>query len=362
MSAIQIDPFDPDKVIYTTGEGLWGSANITAADSGKPALWGFPNEGLEETVVNQIVSPPQGAPLLSVVSDIGGFRHEDLDRSPAKGFFTDPQLNSSTGLDFAALAPSVIVRVGYGDGKTPRGAYSMDDGATWRPFASEPASSRKGAGKVAISADGKTVVWSPEKGTPFWTSDWGKSWSPCLGLTEDMRVESDRVNPSKFYSFNRETGQLLESLDQAQSFAVRIVPVAPKGNYDVVAATPGMEGDLWVAAGNGVFHTADSGVTFVSLDGMSKVLAIGFGRAADGSSHPAIYINGIAAAVEGIYRSDDAGHSWVRVDDPEHQFGWKNSITGDPRMYGRVYLATGGRGIVYGDPLPAKQIPTQSQP
>jgi photosystem II stability/assembly factor-like uncharacterized protein len=295
------------------------------------------------------VSPPQGAPLLSVVSDIGGFRHEDLDRSPANGFFIDPQLNSSTGLDFAELAPSVVVRVGYGDGKTPRGGYSLDDGVTWRPFAGEPPS-QKGAGKIAISADGKTVVWSPEKGTPFWTADWGKSWSPCQGLSEDMQVESNRVNPSKFYSFNRETGQLLESLDKAQNFAVRTVPVAPRGNYDVIAATPGMESDIWVGAGDKVFHSADSGITFVPLDGMNKVFAIGFGRPAAGTSNPAIYMNGIAANVEGTYRSDDAGRSWVRVDDPEHQFGGVNSITGDPRVYGRVYLATGGRGIVYGDP------------
>jgi hypothetical protein len=86
---------------------------------------------------------------------------------------------------------------------------------------------------------------------------------------------------------------------------------------------------------------------------MEKVNAIGFGMAGTGKSTPALYMNGIAAKEEGMFRSDDAGQSWVRVDDARHQFGWKNSITGDPRVFGRLYLATGGRGIIVGEPVVA---------
>jgi hypothetical protein len=39
--------------------------------------------------------------------------------------------------------------------------------------------------------------------------------------------------------------------------------------------------------------------------------------------------------------------------DDQHQFGSAIChVTGDPRIYGRVYFATGGRGIIYGDPAP----------
>jgi len=353
MNDIKIDPFNPDEVIYGTGEGLWGSANVTAADTGKPTLWGFPNDGLEEIVANQLISPPEGAHLLSVVSDVSGFRHEDVDKTPANGFFIDPQLNSGTGIDFAALAPQVAVRVGYGDGKTPRGGYSLDNGLTWKPFAGEPPGSTKGAGKVAISADGKTVVWTPEKGTAYWTADWGKNWTLCAGLPEKLTIVSDRMSPARFYSFNPETGQFMESLDKAATFATRTQPLAAKGSYAVIAATPGVEGDLWIGADHKVFHSTDSGVTFVTLEGMADVYTIGFGHPAPDSSIPVIYMNGTAANTEGTFRSDDGGQDWITIDDPQHQFGWKNSITGDPRIYGRVYLATGGRGIIYGEPSDA---------
>jgi len=47
---------------------------------------------------------------------------------------------------------------------------------------------------------------------------------------------------------------------------------------------------------------------------------------------------------------DDAGLSWVRINDDKHQYGnIGEAITGDPRIYGRVYIGTNGRGIIYGD-------------
>jgi xyloglucan-specific exo-beta-1,4-glucanase len=77
--------------------------------------------------------------------------------------------------------------------------------------------------------------------------------------------------------------------------------------------------------------------------------AVGFGMPAPGQSYPAVYLAGSVASVWGVYRSDDIGVTWQRIDDPQHQFGWINCLTGDPRLYGRVYLGTGGRGILYGD-------------
>jgi hypothetical protein len=63
--------------------------------------------------------------------------------------------------------------------------------------------------------------------------------------------------------------------------------------------------------------------------------------------------------VTGLFRSDDQGASWVRINDDQHQFGlgngWIHCMCADPRIYGRVYFGTEGRGIIYGD-LPSPQL------
>jgi xyloglucan-specific exo-beta-1,4-glucanase len=52
----------------------------------------------------------------------------------------------------------------------------------------------------------------------------------------------------------------------------------------------------------------------------------------------------------GIFRSTDEGRNWLRIDDSMHHYGFVGVISGDPKVFGRVYLGTNGRGIPYGDP------------
>jgi len=79
---------------------------------------------------------------------------------------------------------------------------------------------------------------------------------------------------------------------------------------------------------------------------------VGFGRAAPGRRSPAVFIVAVVSGEEGIFRSDDEGATWVRINDDRHGYGEMRAITGDPRIYGRVYFGTGGRGILYGDIAP----------
>jgi hypothetical protein len=49
-------------------------------------------------------------------------------------------------------------------------------------------------------------------------------------------------------------------------------------------------------------------------------------------------------------RLDRRGRNRQRINDGAHQWSWTGkAISGDPEVYGRVYIATNGRGLIYGD-------------
>ncbi len=359
MGDVEIDPFDSNRALYVTGQGVWESNDVAASDRGLPTHWAFSARGLEETVALDLISPPSGAHLVSGVGDIGGFKHNRLDASPPEGMFSNPIFANTESLDFAEQSPAFVVRTGTSghgrEGGPSHGAYSTDGATTWTPFETEP--DGNGAGKVAVSADGRTIVWTPRGGVAHYSRDRGATWHRAGRLDTRMSVVSDRVNPNKFYAYDLRRGQVQVSTDGGETFSVgaRNLPVG----YVTLHAAPGFEGELWLSTGNGARHTAgnglyrstDSGQSFRRVETIAEVYALGFGKAAPRRGYPAIYVAGKVANVQGLFRSDDTGQTWTRINDDRHQFGQINVITGDPRIYGRVYIGTGGRGILYGDPV-----------
>ncbi len=361
MGDIAIDPFDTGHVMYVTGQGVWSSEDADAADSDKPTHWIFSDRGLEETVVAGLVSPPAGPPLLSVVGDLGGFRHDDVDAPSAGGMFHNPIFGSGTGLDVAWLKPEVVARVGYSDSKK-NGAYSLDGGATWTPFPTNPPG--KGAGAIAVSADGATFLWAEKEGPPAYSHDRGATWTRAEGLPApgkipdwapvNIRPAADRVNPKKFYVFDVLQGRAYRSVDGGEHFVESATGLPSLPDYNLgsgsAQAVPGVEGDVWLTTGKGVYRSKDSGHIYESVGSVTDANALGFGKAAPGAKYPAVFLIGKVGDLAGFFRSDDAGSTWARINDDHHNFGFAGVITGDPRVYGRVYIGTGGRGIVYGQP------------
>jgi hypothetical protein len=94
MSCVVIDPFDLDHVMFTTGYGIWACRDITNADKDAPTSWSFDDEGFEETVPIGLISPPEGAHLLSALGDIDGYRHEDLTKAQLQ-YTSPPRFSNS---------------------------------------------------------------------------------------------------------------------------------------------------------------------------------------------------------------------------------------------------------------------------
>ncbi len=302
-----------------------------------------------------LVSPPAGAHLLSGLGDIDGFRHDDLGVSPAQGTFAGVRFGNTLDMAFAAKNPAVIVRTGTGNNNA-HAAISRDGGKNWEAFAAEPAGSFNG-GTIAVSADGKIIVWTARRGAAEFSRDGGTNWVECAGLSSGVRVIADTVNSSRFYAFYSRTGKFLYSTNGAENFFESAAAFSPSEsradgseNFGALAAAPEHEGDVWLALrGDGLYHSADGGADFANVKNVDEAGAIGFGKAADGKDFPAIFLAGKISGVTGVFRSTDAGSNWTRVNDDAHQFGAVTRLTGDPRVFGRVYLATSGRGVICGE-------------
>ena len=363
MSDVEIDPANRDRIIFNTGYGLWASTNATATDHGAPVHWVFHNRGLEETVPLALISPPEGAHLLSGVGDIDGFVHDDFTVSPAAGRFAAPGYKNTEWLDYAALQPRTIVRSGttYKHDRI-HAAVSDDGGRTWAALATEPPhpadSQPFTTGPVALSADGKIITWTPSGDHPVFTTDRGKSWSVTKELPVNARVIGDRVDPRTLYGYDAATGAFFVSTDGAATFlrsTAELPTVAQKrGGHDfgALVAVPGFAGETWLAAGGQLFRLTKRGAGVHPFPALKEVSSDGFGRAAPGADYPAVFIVGTVDAGHGVYRSDDGGTTWVRLTDDAHQFGSASRVTGDPRVFGRVYFCTSGRGIIYGERSP----------
>ncbi|MCM2410489.1 1,4-beta-glucanase [Streptomyces sp. RKAG290] len=360
IQSVAVDPFDSKHVVFGTGATVFGTRDLVH--------WAPEIRGLEESAVKFLIAPPgKGARLLSGLGDIGVMYHDSLTASPSRGMASNPVSGTATGLALAALRPSYVVRTGWPSGAGAAGASSLDGGRSWQPFAAQPEIAASAPGPVAVSADGATLLWSfiHWDGTKYpahRSTDGGASWTEVTTFPKGGTPVADPLDPRRFYVYDTDTGAVFLSGDAGATFT-RGATGLPSGDVQFkVAAAPGRSGDLWLSAkDHGLFRSTDGGVTFTAVAGCQASHALGFGRAAPvrgrkrpGAGYPAVFQTGrVSATFDGVavLRSDDAGATWVRINDDTHQWGWTGEvITGDPRVHGRVHLGTNGRGIQYAEP------------
>ncbi|HZQ18361.1 MAG TPA: xyloglucanase [Terriglobales bacterium] len=354
IGAMMVDPWAPNHLRYGTGQTLWSTDQVNRADSGGVIPWRVGALGIEETAVQDLISPPAGAHLLSALGDIGGFRHDNFNVSPPQGQFYVPPLTTNTSIDFAQNNPMLIARVGWpAYAQTLCGGYSRDQGTTWTTFNNAPGCT-SGPGTIAISPDGLRFVWAPTGGATVYSNDNGQNWTASAGAPANGVVASDRVNPNKFYTFDQTSGTFYVSTDGGQTFKAGATGLGTY-SFKQISVVPGVEGDIWLSLQwNGLWHSTDSGMTFTPVNSVVWPDSIGFGKPAPGSTYPALYLLGRLTwsgptFATSVFRSDDGGATWTVIADPQHQYGNLTLVIGDPRVYGRIYIGANGRGIIYGD-------------
>ncbi len=341
--SIEFDPFNTDKAWVCSGNGVFYCNSISAATN----TWIFGAKGIEETVPFDIVSIPSG-PLMTVIGDYDGFKTTD---PTVYGTRFSPAVGTNSAIASAALNPQKLVRVGSSM------FYTVNQGTSWTKCTSTMGT----GGKVALSADGNTVLHCPDKANNTYRStDDGTSWTTCTGITASNPV-ADPVNPNRFYSYNSKDGKLYTSIDGGINFIVAGTP--GNGGNTLIRIAPSNNGHLWMAMNNGgLIRSIDSGATYTKMANVTNCTAVGLGKADSLANYYTLFIWGTVNGATGVFRSTDEGNSWVRINEDAHQYGGTGNghfIVGDFNLFGRVYQSTVGRGVAYGEivtTLPVKLI------
>jgi len=370
---VEIDPSNRDHILHIHGGGVVETRNASAATPS----WSGNINGIEETAVLAVATPPAGAPYLFINSsgDVGTWVDTDLTTKPT----LNPGLGWSNGnsADMAWSDPLYIAGVGVVNASnTGTGYWSGDGGKTWAKFATLPAGGAANTGNasnIVVTARNK-AIWSPANSVPSYTIDNGASWvatnlpalpSVAAGWDRGYRLAADRKNPNKVYAYDSggatwgTAGKVYVSTDAGHSFTLSQGSVSAGLAANAwwttsMAVNPNAEGDIWLADGNTVYHSVDSGATwskltnFASSAGVQGASLVALGKAAPGAAYSAaVYVVGTMNGAWGVYRSDDGGATWVRFNDEAHQFGGIGVMAADWNTYGRIYVSGTGRGLLY---------------
>lgn len=376
ITGVAIDPFDANRMAYTTGATIYATDELTKADKKQTLHWKPWVDGIEQTAVLNLISPPKGAHLLSGFGDIGGYTHFDL--TTATHMHMNPLFTNTNNYDYAGLAPNVIVRSGthepHATVRTATLGLSTDFGKTWQPlYAPLPDGYTEKAPKkigyndgdeyidahIVVSADGAhIVVMTPE---PVVTTDAGKNWNKIAGLPKGAQVVADKADAKTFYGADYVAGTFFISHDGAKNFAplraagfpadIRLEKPLNREAPSPLIATPGKAGDLWFITQGRLFHSADNGKNFAHIKSDLNIFTFDFGKPALGSNEWSLYALGRKGDTFAIWQSVDLGKSWTRINDASSEYcRMFRTIAADKNVFGRVYVGIDGRGIIYGEP------------
>jgi hypothetical protein len=372
---VEIDPLDRNHILHVSG----GVMQTRDASSATPT-WAMTVNGIEETAVLGVATPPAGATYTVINSsgDVGAWVHTNLATKPTLTPATD--WSNSFAADMAWSDPQYMATIGVVLGNsTGYGMWSGDGGKTWAKFASYPtgvADNTGGEASIAITARNK-AIWAPGYSVPSYTTDNGATWVstnlPAINsvFPRAYHLVADRKNPNKVYAYDSgghwwgTPGKVYVSTDGGHAFTLSQGSVAAglaPGYFsnNSLAVNPNAEGDLWLTDGNAVYHSLDSGATWTKLSQFASITGsnpwpdvqgatlVALGKAKPGAAYSAaVYVVGVLKGVWGVYRSDDAGVTWTRFNDDAHQFGGMGVMAADQNVYGRIYVSGTGRGMLY---------------
>ncbi|MCM1529618.1 MAG: hypothetical protein NC093_06420 [Alistipes sp.] len=364
-SGIVIDPRDPERILMTSGNGVFACDNVWDELG---VQFYFQPDGVEEVVALDFTSVPGGANY-SAIGDYDGYIHTDINEI---GEQYSPNIGSTSAIAYCPQNPDVMVRCSEHE----KGAlYSMDAGKTWTEMANPGCQGGKAA-IAKIDDDTYRIFRSDNGGKVVYSDNFGGSWNDCSGIPSQygskttfvMSEPSDAnivyayatyYNSSWGYSKPAPTEEDAQyifcvSTDGGKTFTSTNVCMYDQCDTAGRLAYLG-EGELALGAGwYGMYRASvkDGKATITKLDSVYYCKTAGYGAPEKAGGLNTLYIYGRPSEsdAEGIYRSTDGGETWDCINTNMLYGGTGNGnfLVGDMNEFGRVYMSTVGAGIVCG--------------
>jgi len=386
--AIKFDP-KSDRLWIGQGVGVWYCDNaLTSTD----LVWTSRSSGIEELVVNDIVVPEPGKPVIACW-DRPLFKIEDVGKYPAA---YGPTEDFSTAWSIANMAghPNSLVAIVQAQSNNPHGGaatsgYSDDGGRSWIPFGFKEFPRDVNDphdwiyGMIAVSSQHpEKIIWSTlgaEKAHFLYSHDRGNTWKDAtfsdgtkpgswnsLPFLYKDAIVADPLDGNAFFAYNWGSKNLYKSSDGGANFEpVGKLPAQFSDYHCKLRAVPGKSGQLFFTPGfnnhnfndgamGPLFESTDGGATWKQVSGTEKIIDVAFGAPAPNSNQPTYYVSGqmlgSTGSVRGIFQSTDAGKSWSRISGPYPMGISKgmSNLAADPGIFGCIYVGTSGVGYYVG--------------
>jgi len=173
----------------------------------------------------------------------------------------------------------------------------------------------------------------------FKSTDGGKAWSRLTNGLTSQDIKTIKVHPQENnWVFCGTWGKgLFRSSDYGQNWQ-SAWPAGPDPRIYAVNVASGNPSTLWAATENGLYKSADKGLTWTRSFHYGSVLTV-----ASGTSDPNLALIGVR--YKGVFKSTDNGASWVQANQGIFNSGSEvasaNSFALSPVNSSQIYMSTG---------------------